>query len=117
MAQPNIVSVTTIRGNTEVANVTNISSNLVTNLASSDKVLKVNALYMTNINTSTSSNSTIAILRSGVEYYLGKSIVVPAASTLDVISKSVYLQEGDALRVSASANNFIQAIASYEEIS
>jgi hypothetical protein len=36
---------------------------------------------------------------------------------LDVISKSIYLEEGDDLRLTASANSDLEAVCSYEEIS
>ena len=52
MAQPNIVNVSTIYGNTAVANVTNVYSNLVVNSASSGKAYKINSLYVSNANTS-----------------------------------------------------------------
>jgi len=42
---------------------------------------------------------------------------VPAASTLDILSKVLYLNEGDALQVSASVNSYLEAVVSYEEIS
>lgn len=117
MAAPNIVSVTTIKGNTAVANVTTISSNIVVNAASSNTVQKINALYISNVTSANSGNVSIAILRGGVEYFIARTISVPTTSSLDVITKAIYLQEGDALRVSSGANNVVQAVVSYEEIS
>ena len=37
--------------------------------------------------------------------------------TLDVISKPLYLEEGDAIRLTASAASDLEAVCSYEEIS
>ena len=44
---------------------------------------------------------------------------VPAQGTLVVISKDtmVYLEEGDSIRLTASANNYLHAVCSYEIIS
>jgi hypothetical protein len=124
MAQPNIVSVVTIRGNTAVAAVTNVSSNLVVNSVSSGQVLKLNALYISNIhaggNTAVVSAS---VLRTGTEFRVASNVNLAANSTLDVISKSIYLEEGDCLRVSANAtfasntNNLCEAVCSFEAIS
>ena len=124
MAQPNIVSVTTIRGNTAVAAVTNVSSNLVVNSDGSGQVYKINALYISNIhaigNTAVVSAS---VLRTGTEYRVASNVNLAANSTLDVVSKSIYLQEGDCIRISANAtfasntNNLCEAICSYEAIS
>jgi hypothetical protein len=44
-------------------------------------------------------------------------VSIPADATLDVISKSIYLEEGDELRLIASANSDLEAVCSYEEIS
>jgi hypothetical protein len=43
-------------------------------------------------------------------------VPVPIASTIDAISKHIYLEEGDQLRISATLNNDLTAVASYEEI-
>jgi hypothetical protein len=117
MANPNIVEVLDIRGKTAVANVTTIHTNVVTNSGGSNKIFKVNALYLSNIEGANTANANISVTRSGVDYYIGKQIDVPGEATLDVISKPVYLEEGDSLSLSAQANNFLQAVVSYEEIS
>ena len=124
MAQPNIVSVTTIYGNTAVAAVTNVSTNLVVNSASSGQVLKINTLYISNIHAAANTALvSVGLLRTGVEYKIAANINLSANSTLDVINKAFYLEEGDCLRVSANttfsanANNLCQAVCSFEAIS
>lgn len=117
MAAPNIVNVTTITGATAVQSVSNTASAIVTNSSGSNSVIKVNALYISNSNTTSSSNVSIDLYRSSVAYNIGYLITVPSTSTLDVISKSVYLQEGDSLRLTAGTNNTLQAVCSYEVIS
>ncbi len=49
MAAPNIVDVTTIIGKTAVQAVGTSATAIVTNSAASGKVLKVNALYVSNV--------------------------------------------------------------------
>jgi hypothetical protein len=124
MAQPNIVSVVTIRGNTAVAAVTNVSSNLVVNSDGSGQVYKINALYISNIHaTGNTAVVSASVLRTGVEYRVASNVNLSANSTLDVVSKSIYLQEGDCLRISANstfasnANSYVEAVCSYEAIS
>jgi hypothetical protein len=124
MAQPNIVSVTTIYGNTAVAAVTNVSTNLVVNSASSGQVLKINTLYISNIHAnSNTALVSVGLLRTGVEYKIAANINLSANSTLDVINKAIYLQEGDCIRISANAtfasnaNNLCEAVCSFEAIS
>jgi len=42
---------------------------------------------------------------------------VPADATLDILSKSIYLEEGDKIQALASANGDAEIVVSYEEIS
>ena len=91
-------------------NVTGTASN-------SNKVLKVNALYVANVDGAVAADISVALYRSGVAYKIAHTVSVPADSTLDVINKSIYLEEGDDLRLTASANSDLEAVCSYEEIS
>ena len=53
------------------------------------------------------------------EYHLAKTISVPADTTLVIVSKdtTVYLEENDSIRLTASAASDLEAVCSYEEIS
>ena len=119
MTAPNIVNVTTINGKTAVANVSTTAADIVTNTASSNKVFKINSLVISNIDGTNAADITASIYRSTVEYKVAHTITVPADAALVVISKdtAVYLEEGDTVRVTASANSRLQAVCSYEEIS
>lgn len=117
MAAPNIVNVSTITGKTAVQAVTTSATAIVSNSAGSGKVFKVNALYVSNIDGTNNADVNVDLYRSSVAYHIGKTIVVPADATLDVISKAIYLEEGDSLRLTANANSDIEAVCSYEEIS
>jgi len=117
MAAPNIVGVTTITGKTAVMAVTTSATAIVTNSSSSGKVFKVNALYVANIDGTNACDLTVDLFRSSTAYKIASTVSVPADATLDVISKSIYLEEGDALRLTAGANSDLEAVCSYEEIS
>lgn len=117
MAAPNIVNVTTILGKTAVQQVTTSATAIVTNAAASNKVLKINALYIANVDGTNAADISVALFRSSVSYEIAHTVSVPADATLDVISKSIYLEEGDELRLTASANSDLEAVCSYEEIS
>lgn len=118
MANPNIVNVSDIRGKTAVSNITTEIATIVTNSNSSNTIYKVNSLIISNIDGANNCNITADIFRSNVSYKIASTIVVPADASLIVIAKdiSVYLEEGDSLRLQASANGDLQAICSYEEI-
>lgn len=117
MAAPNIVNTTTITGKTAVQIVTTSATAIVTNSAASGKVFKVNALFISNVDGVNNADITVDIFRSSVAYRIARTVVVPADASLDVISKSIYLEEGDTLRLTANANSDLEAVCSYEEIS
>lgn len=117
MAAPNIVNVATITGKTAVQAVGTSATAIVTNSASSGKVFKVNALYISNVDGTDNATINVDVYRSSTAYHIVKTLNVPADATIDVISKAVYLEEGDALRLTANAASDVEAVCSYEEIS
>jgi hypothetical protein len=119
MAAPNIVNVTTILGKTAVQAVGTSATAIVTNTAASNKVFKINSLIISNIDGVNTADITVEFFRSSVAYDIAKTVTVPADATLVVISKdtAIYLEEGDALRLLASAAGDLEAVCSYEEIS
>jgi len=117
MAAPNIVNVATITGKTAVQAVGTSATAIVTNSGSSGKVFKVNALYVANIDGSTAADITVDLFRSSTAYPIASTISVPADATLDIMSKPIYLEEGDTLRCTASTAGDLTAVCSYEEIS
>lgn len=117
MAAPNIVNVTTILGKTAVQSVGTSATAIVTNSVSSGKVFKVNALYISNIDGTNNADVSIDLFRSSTSYYIARTVVVPADATLDVLTKPIYLEEGDSIRILGSTSGDLQAVCSYEEIS
>ena len=116
MAAPNIVNVSTITGKTAVAALTASATAIVSNGAGSGKVFKVNALYISNVDGASNFTTTIDIFRSSTAYRIAFQIVVPAGATLDIISKPIYLEEGDSIRALGSTTLKLEAVCSYEEI-
>ena len=117
MAAPNIVSVATITGKTAVQAVGTTATAIVSNSASSGKVFKVNALYISNVDGANSANITIDLFRSSTAYHIAKTVAVAQDSSIDVLGKPIYLEEGDSLRLTASVASDLEAVCSYEEIS
>jgi len=116
MAAPNIVNVTTITGKTAVQAVGTSATAIVTNSSGSNQVYKVNALYVSNVDGTNNAEITVDIYRSSTAYHIAKTVVVPADAVLDVVSKAIYLEEGDALRLTANATSDLEAVCSYEII-
>lgn len=118
MAAPNIANPTTIIGKTAVLAVTTSATNILSNSAGSNKVFRVNALYISNIDGTNNADITAVIRRSSVDYAIASTITVPADATLEIIGpRAIYLEEGDDLRLTANANNDLVGVCSYEDIS
>jgi len=117
MAAPNIVNVATITGKTAVQAVGTSAAAIVTNSSNSGKVFKINAMYVSNIDGTSAANISVDLFRSSTAYSIASTVSVPANATLDILSKALYLEEGDALRCTASASGDLVAVCSYEEIS
>lgn len=117
MANPNIVNVTAIYGTTWVQAVGTSATAIVSNAAASGTVIKLDALYVGNVDTSASYKITVDIYRSATAYNMLYQVSIPAGAGLDVLSKSIYLQEGDSLRLTADTGSKLQAVASGEVIS
>jgi hypothetical protein len=92
---------------------------IVTNMAESGVVLKVSSLFVSNTTSGSDASVDIEVTRDGSNYSVLKSGVIPAGKTLSVfISKDIglYLEEGDSLRLKASATDSLDAVCSYSEV-
>jgi hypothetical protein len=124
MAAPNIVNVADIKGKTVYLDLSTTSvTALVSNAASSNKVFKLNNIFVSNINGTSAADVTVsfhtAAAAGGTAYKIASTITVPADSTLVVLDKSgaIYLEENTSISVQAGTAGFLQVVASYEEIS
>jgi hypothetical protein len=123
MAAPNLISPTAIYGKTATVNLTTTSAtSIVNNSASSNKVLKINSLYVSNVDGSAAADITISLYSAaslgGTATEICSTVSVPADATLNVITKEayIYLEEDRSLGAIASAANDLKIVCSYEEI-
>ena len=118
MAAPNIVNVTSITGNTATLNVTTVASNVIANPVASNSVYKINSLVIANYDTANNATVTASLLRGGIVNFITGSTTVPYTASLVIIAKdtSIYLAEGDAIRLTGSANNRLWATCAHEII-
>lgn len=117
MAAPNLVNVSAIYGKTAVQAVTTSATAIVTNSAASGKVLKINALYIANVDGTSAADITVDVYRSTTAYKIASTVSVPADASISLLDQPIYLEEGDSLRLTASANSDLEAVCSYEELS
>ena len=126
MANPNIVNVTTILGNTSTNLITStadpFATALVNNPASSNKVYKINSIIAANIDGTSAVDITIKIFSqealAGTGTAIASTISVPADATLIITDKttSFYLLEDKSIGATAGIANDIVVTCSWEEI-
>jgi len=124
MANPNIVSVTSILGNTTFLTPSDTSANvLLSNAASSGDVLKINQIVAANVNGTSAVDTTVAINNAaagaGTAFPIVSTVSVPADASLIVADKTtaIYLMENQSIVVTSGTASGISYTISYEAIS
>jgi len=114
MANPNIVSVTSIYGESiGEALTTTVGTDIMT--VASDKLVKINYISVTNDHASTPVVVTVAVSKTGftsdgigsgednaATIYLASTVNCPADDVLVILDKPIYLMEGDVLEGGAN---------------
>ena len=114
MANPNIVNVTSIYGESIGEALTpTVTTDIMT--VASDKLVKINYISVTNDHASTAVVVTLAIVKAdftsdgigsgednAATIYLASTITLPADDVLVVVDKPIYLMEGDVLEGGAN---------------
>ena len=115
MANPNIVGLTSILGQTNGVTAGTSSANLVTNGSGTGQVYKVNSI--TFCNTADDDRAiTCRVVLDGTTRYLTSALVIPGRATIDVISKPIYLNENCSINVVADQGTDVSCLASFEKI-
>jgi hypothetical protein len=124
MANPNIVNVTSILGENSSTSLTSTSAtSIVSNAASSGKVLKINTLIVSNVDGTNACDITInkysAAALGGTAFAIASTVSVPADASLIVIDKTtaIYLKENESIGATAGTANDLIVTCSWEDIS
>jgi hypothetical protein len=127
MANPNIVSVATINGESVGYNLTATTTTTLMTV-SSGKVLKINRITCANVDGTNAADLSLSITKAnftsaGVTdfdtsgtFFLAKTVSVPADATLVVLDTPIYLMEADVLKGGAGAASDLDLFVSYEVI-
>lgn len=123
MANPNIVNVAAIYGNTSTTALSSTSAtSIVSNAASSGKVYRINSLVVANVDGTNAADITInlysAAALGGTATAIASTISVPADATLIIIDKTtgIYLLEDKSIGAIAGVANDLVVTCSWEEI-
>ena len=127
MANPNIVNVATINGESVGYNLTATTTTTLMTV-SSGKVLKINRITCANVDGTNAADLSLSITKAnftsaGVTnfdtsgtFFLAKTVSVPADATLVVLDTPIYLMEADVLKGGAGAASDLDLFVSYEVI-
>ena len=127
MANPNIVSVTSIYAGNAGWNLSGTATTTLLTVAA-DVIVKINAITCANVDGTNAAALNLYIDGVGTTVtgvtgtalattiYLAKTISVPADDILVVIDKPIYMMEGDILKGGASAAGDLDLYISYEVI-
>jgi hypothetical protein len=127
MANPNIVNVSQIYGNTSsflISSTANpFATALINNPASSNKIFKINSIVVANVDGTSAADITITLFSQddlgGTGTALISTASVPADASLVVMDKTtgIYLLEDKSIGATASIANDLVVTCSWEEIS
>jgi hypothetical protein len=124
MANPNIVNVTSILGdNSSVSLTTTAATSIVSNAASSGKVLKINTIIAANVDGTVAADITInkysAAALGGTAFPIASTVSVPADASLVIVDKTtaIYLKENESIGATAGVANDLVITCSWEDIS
>ena len=116
MANPNLVNVTSITGESvQAALTTTLTTEILA--AASDTLVKINNIIIANIDGSAAVDISVFITKSGGSpIAIASTISVPADATLVLIDKNsaIYLEEGDNLEAGAGADLDATITVNYE---
>jgi len=127
MANPNIVSVTSIYGGNSSWNLSNTATTTLLTVAA-DVIVKVNLITVANVDGTNAATFDLFISGVGTTVtgvtgttlatviYLAKTVNVPADDIMVVVDKPIYLMENDILKGGASAASDLDLFMSYEVI-
>ena len=127
MANPNIVSVSSIYGESVAVHLTaTLTTTLMT--VSSNKLLKINSITCANVDGTNDAQLNLYIAKANFtptginnvdysgDFYLAKTVNVPADDILNLLEKPIYMMEADVLKGGANAASDLDLFISYEVI-
>ena len=126
MAQPNIVNVASIYGQSVGATLTTSFVAFIT--VTAEYVVKVNSITVANIDGTNAATCDVKLVKPNAtpvgitDYdisdtiYLAKTVNVPADDILVLVDKPFYLMETDVLQAKASAASDLDIFISYDVI-
>ena len=127
MANPNIVNVATINGGSLGFHLTTTTTTALITVTAGG-IVKINSILVANVDGTNAATVTLSVTKLNItppgiadfntagDFFLAKTINVPADDILVLIDKPIYLFETDVLKGGASAASDLDLFVSYEVI-
>ena len=127
MAAPNIVSVSSIIGESQGFELDTTTNTELIHVQS-DKLVKINRISVANIDGTNAADVTVQVDKatrtsaatgssvSGATFKIASTVSVPADAVLVLLDTPIYLEEGDKLEGGASVASDLTLFVSYEVI-
>ena len=117
MTTPNIASIATITPKNAMGTLGDTNRTTMIDVPA-ETAVRIDTILIANIDGSNAADATVEISNDdGSTYYkIASTISVPADSTLDLISRPIYLDETDLIAITAGAANDLAFHVSYVEM-
>ena len=127
MANPNIVSVSSIKGES-VGFALSATTTTTLMTVAANKVVKINRITVANVDGTNAADVTLSVTKSNFTpdgitnfdtsgtFHIAKTVSVPADASLVILDTPIYLMESDVLKGGASAASDLELFVSYESI-
>lgn len=118
MALPNLNAPLKVEGKNATQAIGTSATAIVSNAASSGKTVRILGVWVANVDGASAADLTADVYNGTTGRKIASTVSIPADAAIELIgSRPLYLNEGDSLRLSASASGDLEAVVSYEEIS
>ena len=126
MANPNIVNVATIQGQSLGHHLLVADTAVIT--VTAEYIIKINTILVANVDGTNAATCDVRIVKLNVTplgitnidtsgtFYIAKTVNVPADDLLVLVDKPFYLMETDVLQAKASAASDLDLFVSYDVI-
>lgn len=117
MANPNLLNITSIKGEKKTGTLTTSYTGFqIANASGSNELVKVISIYLTNRSASTVSIDAYLVHNNSSAYQFADALDLPPETTLQLVSKDapLYVMENDYVGLACSATTSVDAVCAYE---
>lgn len=118
MTAPNLYAINSVEGQTNADFCPVILTSILNNSSNSNEVLRVNSLYISNVQNGSASVD-LVFRKNNNNMYIAYNNLVTSGTTSVIITREtfLYLEESSSLWIRGSIAGYLQYVVSFEKIS